>query len=333
MKKILIISVLFLIFCSSTKVESLDEIGYVLIDFDSGRVLYEKNKDKRFLTASIAKIMTCLVAVEYGDLFEMCLVDDDTTTIEGSSIYLEAGDEILLYDLLCGLMLRSGNDAATLISKVVFGSEKMFVDKMNYLAREIGMTNSTFQNPTGLNIDTLNYSTAYDMAKLMRYAMNNEVFVNITTKKYHRAITLKNDYYWINKHKLIQNTNYVKSGKTGYTKDSGRTLVSYAELNGMRLIAVSFNESSHYELHKMLFEKANAEFSKKTVLYKGVYEQGIELFEFYPYVRDDVTLLIAKNSMVKAKFYLSNEIENYFEIYENGVLIYSDTLYQYYPKS
>ena len=214
MKKILIISVLFLIFCSSTKVESLDEIGYVLIDFDSGRVLYEKNKDKRFLTASIAKIMTCLVAVEYGDLFEKCLVDDDTTTIEGSSIYLEAGDEILLYDLLCGLMLRSGNDAATLISKVVFGSEKMFVDKMNYLAREIGMTNSTFQNPTGLNIDTLNYSTAYDMAKLMRYAMNNEVFVNITTKKYHRAITLKNDYYWINKHKLIQNTNYVKSGKT-----------------------------------------------------------------------------------------------------------------------
>jgi D-alanyl-D-alanine carboxypeptidase len=100
--------------------------------------------------------MTCIVAIEYGNLFEEYVVDYDTTTVEGSSIYLQYEDEILLYDLLCGLMLRSGNDAATLIAKNVFKSSEDFVFHMNYLAREIKMTNSTFENPTGLNNDTFN---------------------------------------------------------------------------------------------------------------------------------------------------------------------------------
>ena len=333
-KKLLIALILvFSIFPKSTIVGASNDISYILLDAESGRVMYEKNKDKRFLTASIAKIMTCLVAIEYGDLFAMCKVDYETTRVEGSSVYLEENDEILLYDLLCGLMLRSGNDAATLISKTVFNDEKEFVDKMNYLARKIGMTNSTFENPTGLNIDSFNFSTAFDMAKLMKYAMENEIFVNITTKKTHRVITLNNEYYWVNKHKLIQKTDYVKAGKTGYTKDSGRTLVSYAEINQMKLIAVSFNENSHYELHELLFNKAKAEFSKKQVLEKGVYKQGIETLNYYPYVKEDVLLLIKKNSLVKAKFYLSDEEENYYEIYENDILIYSGILYQYHLKS
>lgn len=317
----------------NVKVGAINDSSYVLMDADSGRVLYEKNKDKRFLTASIAKIMTCLVAIEYGDLFEKCEVDYDSTIVEGSSIYLQEGDEILLYDLLCGLMLRSGNDAATLISKVVFKDEKVFIEKMNYLARKIGMSNSTFENPTGLNKNTLNYSTSFDMAKLMKYAMENEVFVNISTKKSHQAITQNNNYYWLNKHKLIQNTDYVKSGKTGYTKDSGRTLVSYAEIIDLRLIAVSFNEGAHYELHKLLFDKAKLEFVREKVLAKGVYKQEIETLNFYPFVKENVNLLIKKNSIVKAKFYLSNDEQNYYEIYENDILIYSGLLYQFYPKT
>ena len=198
-----------------TNVVAVDNSSYILLDVSSKRVLYEKNKDKRFLTASIAKIMTCIVAIEYGNLFEEYVVDYDTTTVEGSSIYLQYEDEILLYDLLCGLMLRSGNDAATLIAKNVFKSSEDFVFHMNYLAREIKMTNSTFENPTGLNNDTFNYSTAYDMALLMSYAINNEAFYHISTKKTHSVKTKDNTYYWVNKHKLIANTNYVKSGKTG----------------------------------------------------------------------------------------------------------------------
>ena len=277
MKKILLLIILVFIVCpKGIKVGAIDDTSYVLMDAKSGRILYEKNKDKRYLTASIAKIMTCLVAIEYGDLFGIYVVDEESVRVDGSSIYLENGDEITLYDLLCGLMLRSGNDAATLISKIVFDDEDAFVDKMNYLARKIGMSNSTFENPTGLNDGTYNYSTAYDMAKLMRYAMENDIFREISTKKNHHALTLNNEYYWINKHKLVQSTNYVKSGKTGYTKDSGRTLVSYAEISDMKLIAVSFNENYHYELHKELFNKATEEFEQKTVLFKGVYEQEIK---------------------------------------------------------
>ena len=198
--------------------------SYVLMDAESGRVFYEKNKDNRYLTASIAKIMTCIVAIEYGSLFTRYKVDYDTTTVEGSSIYLKENDEIYLYDLLCGLMLRSGNDAATLISKSVFSSEEQFVLHMNLLAKKIGMGNSTFQNPTGLNKNTFNYSTAYDMALLMKYAMENEIFYNISTKKKHIAESSLFKYTWYNKHKLIAETNYVISGKTGVLHGSGQNL-------------------------------------------------------------------------------------------------------------
>ena len=337
MKKILIISLLFAIFLINIKnVEANNNSSYVLMDAVSGRVLYEKNKDDRFLTASIAKIMTCMVAIENGNLFEKYEVDYASTAVEGSSVYLEENDEIYLYDLLCGLMLRSGNDAATMISKNVFKSEKEFVFAMNMLAREIGMGNSTFENPTGLNSSSFNYSTAYDMALLMRYAVSNEIFYNISSKKFHKTETLNNTYYWYNKHTLIANTNYVVSGKTGYTKSSGRTLVSYAEISDMKLIAVSFNESGHYELHKLLFEKATQEYSKEVVIKKGVYPQEINTLNYYPLLRNDIELLVKKDSSINIKFYLlKNPINDcgYLEVYEDNKLIYKDILYPYFPKS
>jgi D-alanyl-D-alanine carboxypeptidase len=306
------------------------------MDAESGRVLYEKNKDDRFLTASIAKIMTCIVAIENGNLFEKCKVDYQTVSMEGSSIYLELDDEIILYDLLCGLMLRSGNDAATLISKSVFKSTEKFVFEMNALAREIGMGNSTFENPTGLNTTTFNYSTAYDMALLMRYAMDNEIFVEISSKKNHIAQTLNKKYYWQNKHKLVANTDYVISGKTGYTKSSGRTLVSYALINNMKLIAVSFNEGGDFELHKMLFENAKKDFTIEKIIKKGVYPQEIDTLNYYPSTRNDIELLIKNDSNIVVKFYLLDKPNfecGYLEIFEDNKLIYRDTLYPYYPLS
>ena len=232
MKKI-IFGIVILIFSliNVIKINAYNNSSYILMDAESGRVLYEKNKDERFLTASIAKIMTCIVAIENGNLFEKYKVDYETISMEGSSIYLELDDEILLYDLLCGLMLRSGNDAATLISKSVFNSKENFVFQMNLLAREIGMGNSTFENPTGLNTTTFNYSTAYDMALLMRYAMENEIFVDIASKKIHVAQTLNKKYYWQNKHKLVANTDYVIAGKTGVLHGSGQNLNSNLYIN------------------------------------------------------------------------------------------------------
>ena len=191
MRKILVLMLISicLLFPKFNIVVAVDDSSYVLMDALSGRVFYEKNKDKRYLTASIAKIMTCIVAIENGSLFTKYKVDYNSTTTEGSSIYLKEDDEIYLYDLLCGLMLRSGNDAATLISKVVFNDTDKFIDNMNLTAKMIGMGNSTFENPTGLNKDSFNYSTAYDMALLMKYAMNNEIFYDISTKKKHKAET------------------------------------------------------------------------------------------------------------------------------------------------
>ena len=335
-KSIIVFSIccVTLFFC--VNIRAYNHSSYVLMDAESGRVLYEKNKDDRFLTASIAKIMTCMVAIENGNLFEKYKVDYETISMEGSSIYLELDDEIYLYDLLCGLMLRSGNDAATLISKSVCKSQEEFVYEMNYLAREVKMSNSTFENPTGLNTNTFNYSTAYDMALLMRYAMQNEVFREISSKKTHKAITLNKTYYWNNKHKLVFNTDYVISGKTGYTKNSGRTLVSYAEINDMKLIAVSFNESGDFELHKLLFDNAVNDFKEEVVLKKGVYHQEINTLTYYPLINDDVAILIKKDSNINIKFFLLDKPKSkcgYFEIYEENKLIYKGDLYPYYPQS
>ncbi len=336
MKKILLMILIFVIFIPVNKIEANSNSSYILLDADSGRILYEKNKDERFLTASIAKIMTCMVAIENGNLFDTYNVDYNTTLTEGSSIYLEEDDEIILYDLLCGLMLRSGNDAATLISKNIFKSENEFVYQMNLLAKRIKMGNSTFENPTGLNSTTFNYSTAYDMALLMRYAVSNEIFLEISSKKYHHATTLKKIYYWYNKHKLIYNTDYVISGKTGYTKDSGRTLVSYAEIQEMRLICVSFNETDDYNLHQVLFNKASKEFSKKIVLEEGVYPQELSTLNYYPNVVNNIELLVKEDRNIYIKFNLLKEpkIEcGYLEVYEDDNLIYKDIIYPYYPKS
>ena len=318
------------------KVDAYNNSSYVLIDADSGRVMYEKNKDERFLTASICKILTCMVAIENGNLFESYKVSYRSSVSIGSSLYLEEDDEILLIDLLYGLMLRSGNDAATLISEVVFNDRKIFVKEMNILAKRIGMSNSTFENPTGLDDENFNYSTAYDMAILMKYAMENEVFYEISSSKSYRCKTLNNDYFWVNKHKLVQRHDYIISGKTGYTKRCGRTLVTYAIKDNMRLIAVSMNESDDYGLHKSLFEKASNEFSYEKIFDKGVLKQGIDFLEYYPELREDVGLLIKNNSSLKATIYLYKNPTNvcgFLQIYEDDNLIYHIPLYAFYPIS
>ena len=136
MKKILLLFLLYLCFSNLKIVTATNDSSYILMDAVSGRVLYENNKDQRFLTASIAKIMTCIVAIEYGSLFTKYPVDYETTMAEGSSVYLKEEDEVYLYDLLCGLMLRSGNDAATLIAKSVFKDPKDLVEHFTILIKE-----------------------------------------------------------------------------------------------------------------------------------------------------------------------------------------------------
>ena len=155
------------------------------MDMDSNRILYEKNIDEQRLIASITKIMTAIIAIESGKLDEKVTVGDEVLKMYGSNIYIEVGEEITLRDLVYGLMLRSGNDAAVVIATYISGDEIKFVEKMNEKAKEVGMKNTIFNNCHGLDENTQNKSTAYDMALLSSYAFKNPIYRKVVgTKKY-----------------------------------------------------------------------------------------------------------------------------------------------------
>nr|WP_235988938.1 D-alanyl-D-alanine carboxypeptidase family protein [Aquibacillus kalidii] len=223
----------------------------VLMEQSTGRVLYEKSANDPHLIASITKIMTAIIAIESGKMDEMATASHRAVYTEGSSIYLEEGEKMKLSDLVYGLMLRSGNDSAVAIAEHVGGSVEGFVHLMNEKAAWIGMNNSHFDNPHGLDSDK-HYSTAYDMALLMRYAMDNDVFKDVTGSTSYKAET--REYAWGNKNKLLTRYyEYSTGGKTGYTRAAGRTLVSTAEKDGMELIVVTLNGPDDWKDHMRLF--------------------------------------------------------------------------------
>lgn len=224
----------------------------VLIEQSTGRILYEKNAHEKSNIASITKIMTAIIAIESGKMEELATASKKAVYTEGSSIYLKQGEKMKLEDLVYGLMLRSGNDAAVTIAEHVAGSEEGFVYLMNEKAEWLGMTNTHFDNPHGLDSET-HYSSAYDMALLMRYAMQNEKFQQITGAKFFKSES--REYSWKNKNKLL--TAYYKyctGGKTGFTKQTGRTLVSTATKDGMNLIAVTLDAPSDWRDHMQMYD-------------------------------------------------------------------------------
>ena len=278
-KKILIVVLVFINIGVIIKADEgiyVDASSAILIEKDTKRIMYEKNIDERFLTASIAKILTAITVIENTDLEKLTLVEKDTISQVGSSIYLELGDKVKVVDLLYGMLLRSGNDAAYLLAKTTSGNIDQFVYLMNETAKKIGMTSSTFSNPSGLDEEDTNYSTAYDMAILMAYALNNETFKEITSSKSYTSKTFNgNLLYFVNKHKLVLNLDYVTGGKTGYTKRAKRTLVTSAYKNGMELICVTFNCGDDWNVHKKLFDYGFNNFEMKTIARRQIIDLTI----------------------------------------------------------
>ncbi len=227
----------------------------VLIDAQMGRVLYEHNAYEIGAPASTTKIMTALVALEKGNLDKVVKISKKAAAVEGSSIWLAAGEKMSLENLLYGLMLSSGNDAATAIAESVSGSEKKFVDLMNKKAKELGLKNTHFDNPHGLSSDE-HYTTAYELALITREALKNPVFAKIvSTKK--QSIPWEGNTYsrsLTNHNKLLTLYEGADGVKTGYTKASGRTLVSSATRNGVTLIAVTLNAPDDWNDHKFLLD-------------------------------------------------------------------------------
>ncbi|MGM9927681.1 MAG: D-alanyl-D-alanine carboxypeptidase family protein [Bacillus sp. (in: firmicutes)] len=243
----------------------------VLMEQESGRVLFDKDAHEKKRIASITKIMTAILAVESGKLDETVTVSNRAFGTEGSSLYLENGQKMKLEALVYGLMLRSGNDAAVAIAEHVGGSLEGFVMLMNQKAEEIGMKNTSFTNPHGLDNTENHYSTAYDMALLTRYAMNNSTFAKISsTKEYETPNPNESwNYVWRNKNKMLKLYKYSTGGKTGFTKLARRTLVSTAEKDGLALIAVTLNAGDDWNDHMSLFNAAFDEYTLTTVLKEG----------------------------------------------------------------
>lgn len=235
--------------------------GMVLLEGNTNQVLYEFNSNKSLPMASTTKIVTAIVAIEnYPHLDKIVKVSDKAVGIEGTSIYLKHGEEISMKDLLYGLILASGNDCAVAIAEEVCG-EKIFVDKMNILAQNLGLTGTRFANPHGLDQEG-HYTSAYDLAVITSYAMKNPVFREIVGTKYHN-IAKTNVYqerYLKHKNKLMFLDDNCIGVKTGFTDNAGRCLVSAYEKDGMMLISVVLNCQPMFEEANRLTQNALNEY-------------------------------------------------------------------------
>ncbi len=237
----------------------------VLVDGESGRVLFEQNAHQKRDIASITKLMTALVAVEHAErLDEEVTIQPEWTGVEGSSIYLKPGEVITLETLLYGLLLNSGNDAAVAVAAHCAGSVEAFVARMNERAAELGMEQSHFTNPNGLS-EQGHYSTAYDMALLARACSRNETISRIVAT---RSIT-KGERTFTNHNKLLWRYEGCTGMKTGYTERAGRTLVSSVQRGERTLIAVTLNAPNDWADHAALFDYGLQVYTRQVLCTRG----------------------------------------------------------------
>lgn len=238
------------------KVNAISASSYIVMDTDNNRVLEGSNINKRSLIASITKIMTSMVVIDMTNVNKTVTIGAEVLKSFGSGIYVSVGEKISVINLLYGLMLRSGNDAAIALAYYTAGNMDNFAYLMNNKAKDIGMNNTTFVNSSGLEDgDKANYSTVYDMALLSGYAINNSLYKQIVGTK---DITVKTDlktYVWHNKNKLLSSYKYCVGGKTGFTEKARRTLVTNASKDGVNLTVVTFNDGNDFGDHKDLYEK------------------------------------------------------------------------------
>lgn len=236
----------------------------ILIDGDTGAVLYSQNADASALIASTTKIMTAVVVLENCELQHLVEIPAEATGIEGSSIYLQPGECLTVEALLYGMMLHSGNDAAVALAIACSGSVEAFVARMNEKAQEWGLHDTSFANPNGLDSEE-NHSTAADLARMAMYALRDARFLEIVSTK---NIVIGGRHL-SNHNKLLWSMDGAIGVKTGYTKAAGRILVSAAEQKGRRLIAVTINDGNDWHDHKSLYAYGFAQYTVTEAVSKG----------------------------------------------------------------
>lgn len=284
----------------------------VVMEVETGRVLYEKNAHEKLPMASTTKIMTAILAIENSNLSDIVTVSPRASGIEGSSLYLAAGEKLTIKQLLYGLMLRSGNDAAFAIAEHVGETAENFADMMNKKAREIGAMDTNFVNPHGLHHED-HYTTAYDLALISAYAMKNPIFREIVSTKYYKIPWEGQpwDRVLMNKNALLWDYEGANGIKTGYTKAARRCLASAAYRDNMQLVAVVldcqpwFDDSaalldygfSHYDMKK-LFQKGDV---VGEVPVKNGFQKKVELI-----VKDDISIPLSEGEIEKLQISLKH---------------------------
>lgn len=330
LKKILLLITVLLLLPVKINAYSLGESA-VLMEQDTKRVLVSKNMNKKKLIASTTKIMTGIIAVESGKLNKTVTVTDKVLESYGSNIYLSIGEKMKLKDMVYGLMMQSGNDAALMIADYLGGEEK-FVKMMNKKAKQIRMKNTTFSNPHGLDEKTKNYSTAYDMALLMRYANSDPTFRKITGCKKHTVKTDEKTYVWTNKNKLLYTYKYTTGGKTGYTDRARRTLVTSASNGNLDLIVVTLNDPNDFKNHKELYEYAFKNYSMEKIFNrnkinlpnKKIYAKDDY---YYPITKEEKDLININYKIKDKKKYKDGEMVGYAIINLGAKIVHKEKLY------
>lgn len=259
----------------------------ILLDAQTGRVLFEKDADSRSLIASTTKIMTALVVCEHCNVLDRMIIPKEAVGIEGSSMYLREGEVLTLQELLYGLMLRSGNDAAVALAIYCGGTVEGFACLMNDKARQLGMSGTHFENPNGLDSPG-HYSTARDLAVLSAYAMKNPIFYQTVSTKSVRI----GERVLQNHNKLLWRLEGADGVKTGFTKAAGRILVSSATRDGRRLICVTINAGDDWNDHTKLINNGFTEYCVHPIVKKG---DCLGVSAVFAGTEDSVPLLAAED--------------------------------------
>ena len=303
----------------------------IVMDIDSGRILYQNNIHDKRLIASITKIMTATVALENAKLSDKYEAGEEILEMYGTSIYLEYKEKMNLKNLLYGLMLRSGNDAAVVIANNVCSSEQDFVKLMNKKAKEIGMNDTTFSNSHGLDEKTKNYSSAYDMALLSSYTYKKyPIYRKITKTKKYETSTKNKSYLWYNRNKLLGDYEYCTGGKNGYTPSAGRTLVTTAEKDNLRLTIVTLNDGNEYITHKNLYEYTYSNYKNYKIVDKDNFYIDKTFFKDKLYLKKSFSYPLKENELnsvktimkvSKTKNYRNNDKVGRVDVYLSNKLI------------
>ena len=312
-------------------VKAISASSYIVMDSDNNRVLEGHNIHQKSLIASISKIMTAMVVINNTNLDKEITIGNEVLKSYGSGIYIEPGEKISIQNLLYGLMLRSGNDAAITLAENVGGSMEGFTYLMNELASSLNMNDTHFINSSGLEEgDEANISTTYDMALLSSYAIKNKEYQKIVSTKNITVKTNYKTYIWHNKNKLLNTYKYTTGGKTGFTKKAKRTLVTNASKKGINLTMVTFNDGNDFNDHQALYEK----YFKVLKRYKIISKGSIKTKYPNTYIDNNYYASLSPKELDNIKLFInyyprnSSNVIGYVDIMLNDTLLHKEPIYQ-----